>query len=84
MLSKKCDICGRYYDHYGSEDIHAVIEIRRYNPQSIIPIAEEVDRYDLCPRCINDLLYFLNALKTYGPGNVGIVVPEEEADAVHN
>ena len=78
MLSKKCDICGRHYDYYAGTDSHAVIDIQYYNPGSIIPLPTYEGAYDLCPGCINDLLYFLNALKTYGPGNVGIVIPEEE------
>lgn len=52
--ARKCDRCGKYYDHHTSKNIKSkqVIGIRIQTPTYF-------DDYDLCPKCADKLLKFI-------------------------
>ncbi len=52
--ARKCDRCGKYYDHHASKNIKTkqVIGIR-------IQTSTYFDDYDLCPRCADKLFKFM-------------------------
>ena len=61
MRARKCDRCGRFYDHYQGEIFektgraNALRLIDRYENNTFI----SRNAYDLCPECMKELEEFL-------------------------
>lgn len=73
-LAKKCDVCGKLYEHYGKRDTDP-------NGIMIVHINERHTDYckikpdallDCCPECLNSILEHINKLKNpEGPVKLG-------------
>ena len=76
--AKKCDICGKFYEHYGREISPCNLEADTISPNSIDigfsaldypfnefdrPVMYVRDHLDLCPECLGKILEFIESLK---------------------
>lgn len=63
-LYKKCDRCGKLYDHYdtyiGSLAANAIKVVLLTNTDAYMSTAMDLD---LCPECMSELIEFLNSKK---------------------
>ena len=57
MNAKKCDACGKLYEHYGkkTDDYNAVVLVMVNNSNSVRGRKD----YDLCPECMKKVLEIL-------------------------
>ena len=63
-LYKKCDRCGKLYDHYttyiGALNANAIKLVSLSNTDMYLSTAMDLD---LCPECMSELIKFLNNKK---------------------
>jgi len=66
MLAKKCDRCGRLYEHYegserfkGNREANGLTLVDRYSDS----FQRSSDTFDLCPKCMQELLNWLKGEK---------------------
>jgi len=62
MLAKKCDRCGRYFDHYGNNEdtvspngIYFAYFDREEKISEAYVINKKPRKYSLCPECMSGL-----------------------------
>lgn len=60
-LAKKCDLCGRLYEHYKLGD-------KPYNKFNAMRLYDRADgrNYDLCKECRDELVNFMNSRRKDG------------------
>lgn len=72
MLAKKCDRCGRYYDHYGINNKNREAMPNGVNlvyitvDHEVTSLAKNSDPsiYDLCIECMRGLVEYLHELRS--------------------
>lgn len=70
-LAKKCDRCGKLYEHYSDfNSCNTMIADRNGN------IDKMSGRKDLCPDCMQELTDFLEAPQREVDNSKGILTPE--------
>lgn len=63
-LAKKCDRCGKYYDHYPIDVYADVYNAIRFETKAADgTVIRTGERADLCPECLDELGRFMNKVK---------------------
>lgn len=63
-LAKKCDICGKFYEHYETE-----VEDVNVNAIIFVKTNEECnwgtrrDAMDCCPDCLKSIIHYIDGLR---------------------
>ena len=69
MLAKKCDRCGRYYDHYGINNREAMangvnlVYITVGHEVTTLAKGDDNAIYDLCIECMRGLVEYLHEMR---------------------
>ncbi len=64
MLARKCDFCGDFYEYYeGYSDNAEKANTIKFIDRSKDNYCVEREIYDLCPRCLNEVLGLVEKLK---------------------
>lgn len=73
---RKCDICGNIYTQYpeATETIMMISTIKKNDKFSTVYGENEID---CCPKCTDNILSFIDVLKTY-PTRYCVQVLDEE------
>ena len=59
-LAKKCDRCGKLYEHYPIGNKARFNAIRMLQRSTVGDLINSYTTYDLCPECMDELVKFMD------------------------
>ena len=72
---RKCDICGKVYDHYPKTD-ETILLISAISKNASLGSVYSEKETDCCPECTMRILRFIELLQYY-PNQIRITIDEE-------